>query len=116
MARLLVGVTGGIAAYKAVELVAAGRQGRAQRARRQTPAATALRRARRPSPASPARRCSSDALERDPAAAPSPTSRRPTHDPISHLALVEQRRRVPDRPGLGQHARQARRTAWPTTC
>ena len=38
-----------------------------------------------------------------------PGDERPTHDPIGHLELVAERRRLPRRPGLGEHDREARR-------
>ena len=46
MARILLGVTGGIAAYKACELVAAARPGRARRAAGRDPRGRAVRRRR----------------------------------------------------------------------
>ena len=47
-------------------------------------------------------------FERDPMRGAFPGDAPPEHDPIGHLAVVGQRRRLPGRPGLGQHPRQAR--------
>ena len=55
-------------------------------------------------------------FERDPARGAFPGQPLPAHEPLSHLELVAQRRGVRDRAGLGQHDRQARARAWPTTC
>lgn len=88
MARILLGVSGGIAAYKAVELarlaIKAGHTVRVV----QTPASVNFV------------GCSTfegitgapvliDQFERDPMGGVFPGQQRPTHDPISHLALVE---------------------------
>ena len=85
-----------------------GDQGRARRPRADDARRRALRRRRvvrghrrRAGPqstSSSATRC----------AAPSRATRRPTHDPIGHLAAGGERRRLPGRAGLGEHARQAR--------
>lgn len=88
MARLLVGVSGGIAAYKAVELVRlAGRAGHSIRVV-MTPAAAAF-----VGPATFAGITGapvlSDSLERDPLRGAYPGEAPPAHDPIAHLALVQ---------------------------
>jgi phosphopantothenoylcysteine decarboxylase / phosphopantothenate---cysteine ligase len=87
MARLLVGVTGGIAAYKAVELVRlAGKAGHAVRvvatpeAERFVGAATFAGITGAP--------VLSDPWARDPARGAFPDQAPPDHDPISHLAVV----------------------------
>jgi phosphopantothenoylcysteine decarboxylase / phosphopantothenate---cysteine ligase len=87
MARILLGVTGGIAAYKALELVRlATAAGHAVRAI-QTPAST-----RFVGSASFAALTGAPVLttefERDPARGAFPGQRVPAHDPISHLELV----------------------------
>ncbi|HWC26691.1 MAG TPA: bifunctional phosphopantothenoylcysteine decarboxylase/phosphopantothenate--cysteine ligase CoaBC [Solirubrobacteraceae bacterium] len=87
MARILLGVSGGIAAYKALELVrlatAAGHGVRAV----QTPASR-----RFVGPASFAALTGapvlSDEFERDPARGAFPGQAAPEHDPLSHLELV----------------------------
>ena len=87
MARILLGVTGGIAAYKAVELVRlATGAGHAVRVV-QTPASLTSS-AGPPSRASPARPCSSTSSSATRRAAPTPGEPAPDHDPISHLELV----------------------------
>ena len=88
MARILLGVSGGIAAYKALELArlatSAGHGVRvADDADRR-----ALRRAARRSRASSARRCSSTSSTATRCAAPSRATRPPAHDPIGHLELA----------------------------
>src|SRR3954452_14762681 len=87
MARLLVGVSGGIAAYKAVELVRlAGKAGHSVRvittpdAERFVGTATFTAITGAPVLA--------DAWTRDPARGAFPDQAPPDHDPISHLALV----------------------------
>jgi phosphopantothenoylcysteine decarboxylase / phosphopantothenate---cysteine ligase len=89
MARLLVGVTGGIAAYKAVELVRlAGKAGHAVRvvatpeAERFVGAATFAGITGAP--------VLCDPWARDPARGAFPDQAPPDHDPISHLAVVGQ--------------------------
>ena len=116
MARLLLGVSGGIAAYKAVETARlAIKAGHAVRVITTPTAERFVGRAtfegdhRRPG----ARRASSSPTRR---AGPSPASPLPARAPISHLALVERAQVLPDRAGERQHDRQARRTASPTTC
>ena len=87
MARILLGVSGGISAYKAVELARlATKAGHAVRVI-QTPRGSASSGAR-PSRASPARPCSSRSGSATPPGAPIPASSRPDHDPISHLELA----------------------------
>jgi phosphopantothenoylcysteine decarboxylase / phosphopantothenate---cysteine ligase len=88
MARLLIGVSGGIAAYKALELVRlATKAGHAVRAI-QTPASR-----RFVGEASLAGLTGAPVLvgefERDPARGAFPGDPLPEHEPISHLALVE---------------------------
>ena len=114
MARILLGVSGGIAAYKALELV-----------RLATAAGHAVRVVQTPTSRRFVGAASFAALtgapvlisefERDPRAAPSPDQPPPAHEPISHSSS-SRRRRVPDRAGVGEHDRQARRTGSPTTC
>jgi phosphopantothenoylcysteine decarboxylase / phosphopantothenate---cysteine ligase len=87
VARILVGVTGGIAAYKAVELVRlAGKAGHAARVL-MTPAAR-----RFVGPATFAAITGAPVLRdrwaRDPARGAFPDQSPPDHDPITHLALV----------------------------
>jgi phosphopantothenoylcysteine decarboxylase / phosphopantothenate---cysteine ligase len=87
LARVLVGVTGGIAAYKAVELVRrAGRAGHAVRVV-MTPAAGRFVGAATFSGITGAP-VLVDPWERDPARGAFPDQEPPRHDPISHLALV----------------------------
>ena len=69
MARILLGVTGGIAAYKACELVAAARQGRARRAPDRHARGRAVRPRARPSSRS--------------------RGRPPSDDPYPHLARAD---------------------------
>ena len=108
MARILLGVTGGIAAYKALELVReAGRAGHAVRVlmtrRRQALRRTRLVRGDH-------RRAGAHLeFERDPirGAFPGDPAARPRPDRPPRGG--RQRRRLPGRSGLGQHRRQARR-------
>jgi phosphopantothenoylcysteine decarboxylase/phosphopantothenate--cysteine ligase len=87
MARLLLGVSGGIAAYKAVELVRlATAAGHALRVV-QTPASLAFVGAATFEGVTGAP-VLTDELERDPARGAYPGDRAPGHDPISHLELV----------------------------
>ena len=116
MARLLLGVSGGIAAYKALELTRLAHEGRPRVRVVQTEAATRFvgagvvrrhhRRARADSPSGSA----------DPLRGAFPGDPAPEHAPLSHLALVERADAFLIAPGVGQHAGQARRTATPTTC
>src|SRR3954447_22588734 len=87
MARVLLGVTGGIAAYKALELVRlATKAGHAVRVIRTETAARFV------GDASFAALTGAPVLtgefERDPARGAFPDQRPPTHDPASHLELV----------------------------
>ena len=89
MARILLGVTGGIAAYKALELTRlAIKAGHAVRvdpdggARR----ASSARASFAGITGAPVLDHASGSATR--CAAPSPASRRPTHEPLSHLELV----------------------------
>ena len=87
MARLLLGVSGGIAAYKALEVVRlATAAGHAVRVL-QTPRSTEF-----VGPASFAALTGApvlrDEFERDPARGAFPDQRAPDHDPVSHLELV----------------------------
>ena len=108
MSRILLGVSGGIAAYKALELVrlatGAGHAVRVIQTPDQPRASSA--------PASFAALSGAPVLvsefERDPARGAFPGEPPPDHDPLGHLALVAQRRRLPDRARVGQHDRQAR--------
>ena len=87
MARILLGVSGGIAAYKAVELVRlATRAGHAVRVV-QTPAAQQFVGAATFEGITGAP-VLSDEFERDPARGAYPGEPAPDHDPISHLELV----------------------------
>src|SRR4051794_14145028 len=87
MPRLLVGVSGGIAAYKALELVRlAPKAGHAVRVG-QTPASARF--VGRASFAGLTRApVLVDAFERDPARGAFPDQTPPDHDPLSHLELV----------------------------
>ena len=116
MARILLGVTGGIAAYKAVELVRLADEGRPLRARGADARVPELRRHARRSRASQARPCSSSEFEADPARGAYPGDPAPGHDAISHLELVARADVFAIAPGVGEHDRQARRRASPTTC
>ena len=107
MARMLLGVTGGIAAYKALELTRlATKAGHAVRVI-QTEAST-----RFVGTASFAAITGAPVLvtewERDPLRGAFPGDPPPEHAPLSHLALVERRRRLRDRARQRQHDRQAR--------
>jgi phosphopantothenoylcysteine decarboxylase/phosphopantothenate--cysteine ligase len=87
MARILLGVTGGIAAYKALELVRlATGAGHAVRVV-QTPASLAFVGAASFSALTGAP-VLTDELERDPARGAFPDQEPPPHDPLSHLELV----------------------------
>ncbi|HEX8066251.1 MAG TPA: bifunctional phosphopantothenoylcysteine decarboxylase/phosphopantothenate--cysteine ligase CoaBC [Thermoleophilaceae bacterium] len=87
MARILLGVTGGIAAYKAVELVRlAGRAGHAVRVV-QTPASERFV-GRATFEGVTGAPVLVDEFEPDPARGAFPGDPVPNHDPISHLALV----------------------------
>ncbi|MEX2194866.1 MAG: bifunctional phosphopantothenoylcysteine decarboxylase/phosphopantothenate--cysteine ligase CoaBC [Thermoleophilaceae bacterium] len=87
MARLLVGVSGGIAAYKAVELVRlAGRAGHAVRVV-QTPASLEFV-GRATFEGITGAPVLVDEFEPDPARGAFPGDPAPSHDPISHLELV----------------------------
>ena len=107
MPRILLGVSGGIAAYKALEFV-----------RLATGAGHALRVVQTPASLRFVGEASfaaltgapvlSDEFERDPARGAFPDQPPPAHEPLSHLELVAQRRPLPDRPRLGEHDRQAR--------
>ena len=88
MSRILLGVSGGIAAYKALEFVRLATGAGHARARRADAHQPPLRRHRRRSPRSAALPCSSASSSATPRAAPSPTSARRGHDPLSHLELV----------------------------
>ena len=110
MARILLGVSGGISAYKAVELARlATKAGHAVRVI-QTPGEPAVRgprdvrghhrRAR-------ARRASSSATRR---AAPIPGEPPPDHDPISHLELAARC----DAFCIAPATRATRSPSWPT--
>ena len=87
MARILLGVTGGIAAYKALELVRlATGAGHAVRVI-QTPASLDFVGAASFAAITGAP-VLTDELERDPARGAFPDQRQPDHDPLSHLELV----------------------------
>ena len=89
MARLLLGVSGGIAAYKALETARlAIKAGHAVRVI-QTPDQRAVRRQGVVRGRSPARPCFSSEFEPDPARGAYPGEPLPERAPISHLALVE---------------------------
>ena len=94
MARILLGVTGGIAAYKALELVRLATK--AGHAVRVDPDAEARRASSAPrrSPRSPARRCSPTSSSATRLRGAFPGQAPPDHDPLSHLELVAQRRRL----------------------
>src|SRR5881392_3397291 len=81
MARVLLGVTGGIAAYKALEFV-----------RLATKAGHAVRVVQTPTSERFVGRASfavlTDEFERDPARGAFPDQQPPEHDPLSHLELV----------------------------
>src|SRR5919204_1249778 len=87
MARLLLGVTGGVAAYKAVEVVRlAVRAGHAVRVV-QTPTGERFV-GRATFAAITGAPVLADEFERDPARGAFPDQRPPDHDPLSHLELV----------------------------
>ena len=87
MSRILLGVSGGIAAYKALELVRlATDAGHAVRVV-QTPASRRFVGGASFAALSGAPVLSGE-FERDPRAAPSPTKQPPEHEPIGHLELV----------------------------
>src|SRR4051795_3003850 len=87
MARLLLGVTGGIAAYKAVELVRlAVKAGHAVRVV-QTPTSERFV-GRATFAALTGAPVLTGEFERDPARGAFPDQRPPDHDPLSHLELV----------------------------
>ena len=116
MARILLGVTGGISAYKAVELARLADQGRPLGARdpdRGEPASSSGAATFEGITGAPVL---SREFERDPAGGAYPGEPRPDHDPISHLELVAPLRRLLHRAGERQHDRQAGRRARPTTC
>ncbi len=106
MARLLLGVSGGIAAYKALET-----------ARLAIKAGHAVRVIQTPTSERFVGRASFEAItgapvlggefEPDPARGAFPGEPLPDHAPISHLALGRARRSVPDRPGQREHDCQA---------
>ena len=115
MSRILLGVSGGIAAYKALELVRlATGAGHAVRVV-QTPASR-----RFVGEASFAALTGAPVLvsefERDPARGAFPGQPPPDARAAQPPRAGRERRRLPDRARLGEHDRQARRRAWPTTC
>ena len=115
MARVLLGVTGGIAAYKSVELVRlAIKAGHSVRVV-QTPARSSSSAARR-SRGSPARPVLVEEFERDPARGAFPGDPAPDHAAISHLELVAARRRLRDRARRRPTRSRSSPAAWPTTC
>ena len=107
MARLLLGVSGGIAAYKALET-----------ARLAVKAGHAVRVIQTPASERFVGRASFEGItgapvltsefEPDPARGAYPGEPLPERAPISHLALVERADAVPDRAGEREHDRQAR--------
>ena len=106
MARILLGVSGGIAAYKALELARlATRAGHGVRVL-MTPAAERFVGAASFEGITGAP-VMSDEFERDPMGGVFPGDPPPDHDPIGHLALAANADAVPDRPGVSQHDRQA---------
>ena len=88
MARILLGVSGGIAAYKALELARLATKAGHARARADDARRRGASSARPRSRASSARRCSPTSSSATRCAAPSPATIRPTHDPIGHLEVV----------------------------
>ncbi len=115
MARILLGVTGGIAAYKALELTRlATKAGHAVRVI-QTEASQRFVGAARFAAITGAPVLTSE-FERDELRGAFPGDPPPAHAPLSHLQLVETADVFVDRAGLGQHDRQARRPGRPTTC
>ena len=115
MARILLGVSGGIAAYKALELVrlatAAGHAVRVV----QTPAQPRFVGAASFAALTGAP-VLTDEFERDPARGAFPGQPPPDHDPLSHLELVRNADVLVVAPASANTHRQARRTASPTTC
>ena len=115
MARILLGVSGGIAAYKALELV-----------RLATGAGHAVRVVQTPTSRRFVGEASFAALsgapvlvsefERDPARGAFPGQQPPGARAAQPPRAGGQRRSLPDRARLGEHDRQARRTDSPTTC
>ena len=108
MARLLLGVTGGIAAYKALELTRLATKAGHRVRVIQTEAST-----RFVGTASFAAITGAPVLitewEPDPLRGAFPGDPPPAHAPLSHLQLAETADVFAVAPGLGQHARQARR-------
>ena len=115
MARILLGVSGGISAYKAVELARLATKAGSRGARDPDAGERSSSSAARPSRASPARRCSSRSSSATRRGARIPGEPPPDHDPISHLELAAPLRRLLHRAGDREHDRQARRPATPTT-
>ena len=113
MARILLGVSGGIAAYKALEL-----------ARLATHAGHGVRVLMTPTATRFVGAASFegivgapvliDEFERDPMRGAFPGDAAPRPRPDRPPRGRRQRRRLPDRPGLGQHDREARGRASPT--
>ena len=108
MARILIGVSGGIAAYKAVEFARlatlAGhgvRVAMTETSKRFVGAATFEGIVGSP--------VLSGEFTRDPMRGAYPGDAIPAHDPISHLALAENAERLRGRSRLGEHDRQAGR-------
>ena len=115
MARILLGVSGGIAAYKALEFVRlATGAGHAVRVM-QTPNSQRFVGAASFAALSgaPVSSASSRAIRR---AARFPASARPTTSRSATSSWSRNADVYPDRSGVGQHDRQARGRAWPTTC
>ena len=115
MPRILLGVCGGIAAYKALEFTRlAMKAGHSVRVV-QTEAST-----RFVGTASFAGITGAPVLvtewEPDPLRGVFPGDPLPEHAPLSHLALVERADVVPDRARHRRDAREARLAASPTTC
>ena len=107
MARILLGVSGGIAAYKALELVRlATKAGHAVRVV-QTPTSQRFVGAASFAALTGAP-VLTDEFERDPARGAYPGDAAPEHDPISHLELVHRADVVRHRARVGEHDRQAR--------
>ena len=115
MARILLGVSGGIAAYKALELVrlatAAGHAVRVV----QTPASTRFVGAASFAALTGAP-VLTDEFERDPARGAFPGQPRARPRPARAPRARPQRRRLRRRARVGEHDRQARARASPTTC
>ena len=107
MARLLLGVSGGIAAYKAIETARlAVKAGHAVRVI-QTPTSERFVGAASFEGITGAPVLTSE-FEPDPARGSYPGEPLPERAPISHLALVERARAVPDRAREREHDREAR--------